>query len=303
MAHNYTKEDIYRMLDSGLRDAELSIKFGIGQSTLERYRARRRAEGKLGGGQLPVCEDRLVRESPPVNSEITKPKQKSIVMCIPDMHHPFCHPDALGFLKLVKKQFQPNHYICLGDEVDFHALSRYPKDPDGMSAGGELRAAIEGLVPFYKEFPIMRVCNSNHTARGHKQAFGAGIPQAFMAHISQVLNAPDGWTWHNEIEQDGVIYIHGDAGKHGQYAHVNYMKAFKQSVVIGHIHAYAGVNYEGRHFGMNTGCLIDSDAYAFAYGKNLPVKVNLGCGIVVNGTEAHFIPMQLDENKRWTGIL
>jgi hypothetical protein len=298
MAKKYSDMELDALLDKYGSARKASVASGVGESTLERRSSRRKIEKEMGAGYMP---------SPlaPSNEGIVSVapfRDKSIVMALPDMHHPFCHPDTLAFLVAVRNAYKPNHIICLGDEVDFHALSRYPKDPDGMSAGGELKAAIEGLIPFYKEFPNVRVCNSNHTARGHRQAFGAGIPQAFMAHISQVLNAPDGWTWHQEVEQDGVIYIHGDAGKHGQYAHVNYMKAFKQSVVIGHIHAYAGVNYEGRHFGMNTGCLIDPDGYAFAYGKNLPVKVNLGCGIIIDGKHAQFIPMRT-ENGRWIGTL
>jgi hypothetical protein len=97
--------------------------------------------------------------------------------------------------------------------------------------------------------------------------------------------------------------IHGDNGKSGAYAHVNYMKQRKGSVVIGHVHSYAGVNYEGDHFGMNTGCLIDKTAYCFKYAKNMLNSVNLGCGIVINGKAAHFLPMHLDKHDRWMGKL
>lgn len=117
------------------------------------------------------------------------------------------------------------------------------------------------------------------------------------------LNAPDGWKWASRHVIDDVMYIHGDAGKSGFTAHINYMKAFKRSMVIGHIHSYAGVNYEGRHFGMNAGCLIDVEAYCFKYAKHMPISVNLGCGVIKNGVEAHFIPMHIDSHDRWTGKL
>jgi hypothetical protein len=225
------------------------------------------------------------------------------VLAIPDMHHPFCHPDALAFLQLVRRTYQPTKIVCLGDEVDFHALSKYPKDPNGLSPGGELSRAIEALIPFYREFPEVLVCESNHTVRGHKLAFQAGIPQAFLAHISAVLNAPDGWKWASSWEIDGVRYFHGDAGRSGQYAHLAYLKAFKQPVVIGHIHSYGGVNFEGNHFAVNSGCLIDEAAYCFAYAKNMPIRPSLGCTIVSGGKSAHFIPMLLDSNQRWIGRL
>ncbi|WP_152051838.1 metallophosphoesterase [Tautonia marina] len=225
------------------------------------------------------------------------------VLVIPDMHHPFCHPDALEFLKAVRDAYKCDSVVCLGDEVDWHALSRYDHDPDGLSPGGELEAALVSIAPFYTAFPDVLVCTSNHTVRGHRKAYSAGIPAAFLKHISMVLHAPDGWEWRDEHRIDGVSYIHGDAGRSGQYAHIHYMKQAKRSVVIGHIHAFAGVAFEGQHFGMNTGCLIDSEAYAFAYGRKNLLPVSLGCGVVIEGREAHFIPMHLDDNKRWTGKL
>jgi hypothetical protein len=149
----------------------------------------------------------------------------------------------------------------------------------------------------------MLVCESNHTVRPWKQAFEAGLPAAFLPTISKAMQAPDGWTYKSRHMVDDVLYIHGDNGKSGQYAHVNYMKQRKGSVVIGHIHSYAGVNYEGNHFAMNTGCLIDKEAYCFKYAKNMLNNVNLGCGLVINGKSAHFIPMHLNDEGRWTGRL
>lgn len=226
--------------------------------------------------------------------------KQSIVLVIPDFHSPFGHPDALAFLKAVKRRFTPSHIVCLGDEVDFAAFSKYPKDPDGLNPGHELSAAIDGLIPFYLEFPEMKVCTSNHTVRPYKLMFGAGLPAAFYPSYSAMLNAPDGWEWRDYWEIDGVRYFHGE-GKSGANAHTQFMKAFKQSIVHGHIHSYAAVSYEGRHFAMNTGCLIDHHAYAFKYAKHMPVEVSIGCGIVIDGKAAYFIPMLRDANNRWLG--
>jgi len=233
-----------------------------------------------------------------------KIKAKShTVLVIPDMHHPFCHQDTLEFLKYIKKRFMPDTFVCLGDEIDGHAFSRYMPDPDGDGPGKELAKSIEALIPFYKEFPDMLVCESNHTVRPWKKAFDAGLPAAFLPSYSTLLDAPDGWVWKQRHEVDGVLYIHGDMGKSGAYAHQNYVKALKQSVVIGHIHAHAGVQYDGTLFGMNAGCLIDKDGYAFKYAKAYCNEVNLGCGLVIDGEVAYFLPMRVDENNRWIGRL
>lgn len=235
------------------------------------------------------------------NEKRDEPQNKqSVVLVIPDLHCPFEHPDALDFLKAVKKKFMPSKFVCLGDEADFHAFSKYPKDPDGLTAGKELELAKEHLVHFYVEFPEMLVCTSNHTVRPLKQMFMTGLPEAMYPTYATLLNAPDGWLWANQHVIDDVLYIHGE-GRSGQNAHTQFLKAYKRSVVIGHIHGHAAVSYEGEYFAMNTGCLIDTKAYAFKYARHMPIKVNLGCGLVINGRSAHFLPMLLDEHERWVG--
>ena len=86
------------------------------------------------------------RPAPRVRIKSTK---ENIVLAIPDLHCPFQHPDALEFIKHVRDRFHVTEVICLGDEIDAHAFSRWPKDPDGMGPGQELKAAIEALIPWY----------------------------------------------------------------------------------------------------------------------------------------------------------
>lgn len=230
-----------------------------------------------------------------------KPKD-SIVLAIPDLHCPFEHPDALAFLKAVKSKFVPTTIVCLGDEMDGHAFSRYMPDPDGDGPGQELARSIEHLIPFYKEFPEVLVCESNHTIRGWKKGFDAGLPQSFLRTVETVLEAPDGWRWASHHEIDGVFYTHGDPF-HGVNADRKWRQEKNQSVVIGHIHAHAGVKYHGSLFSANMGCLIDDEAYAFKYARKMPVRVNLGCGLIINGQVAHFIPMRVNNENRWIGRL
>ena len=72
------------------------------------------------------------------------------------------------------------------------------------------------------------------------------------------------------------------------------------SVVMGHLHSVAGVHYgagpKRRWFGLDVGCLIDREAYQFAYGKHLPKKPILGCGVVLDG-EGYFEPMKVEKYR------
>ena len=229
----------------------------------------------------------------------------SVVLAVPDLHAPFEHRDALAFLKAVKKKYKPTRIVFLGDEMDAHAISDYDSDPDGLSAGKELEKTIEHLQGFYKLFPKAMVCTSNHTARPFRAAYKYGIPKAFMKDYSEFLKAPKGWKWADEWEVDGVTYEHGE-GFTGQSAAIKSAQGNMSPTVIGHIHAFAGIQYNAnsKHliYGFNAGCLIDRHAYAFNYGKKIKNKPILGCGIIINGIPL-FVPLVLKRNGRWTGKL
>lgn len=227
----------------------------------------------------------------------------STVLAIPDLHCPFQHPDAFKFLKAVKRKYKPNEVVCLGDEMDAHAISMHDSDPDGLGAGDELTAAITELKKLYKIFPKVKVCTSNHGSLPYRRAYKFGLPRAFLKSYKEFLQAPAGWTWADEHEVDGIIYEHGESFA-GQQGAIKSANANMQSTVIGHIHAFAGIQYSANQkhliFGFNVGCLIDNSAYAFAYGKKFKAKPILGCGIIKDGIPT-FIPMLLDKQGRWLG--
>jgi hypothetical protein len=43
--------------------------------------------------------------------------------------------------------------VFIGDIIDNHASSYHETDPDGMSAGHELRLAIQNIKKWYEAFP------------------------------------------------------------------------------------------------------------------------------------------------------
>jgi len=227
------------------------------------------------------------------------------VLAIPDMHSPFLHRDAVAFLGAVKQKQKPDKVVCLGDEIDAHALSNYDADPDGMSAGDELRRAIEDLQPVYKMFPNVMVCTSNHTARPYRKAYKHGIPRSLMREYRDWLEAPAGWEWRDKWIIDGVHYIHGE-GFSGAAGAIKAAQAHMASTVIGHLHSDAGIAFLSNSakliWGLNAGWLGDRRAYSMAYGKHLAKRPILGCGIVNRGMP-FFLPMVLNRHGRWTGEL
>ena len=230
-------------------------------------------------------------------------KGKKVVLVIPDLQIPYEHKDALSFMRYVSDAFAPDEVVCIGDEVDQMALSRFDPDPEADGAGPELRKAINKLKKWYEVFPHVKVCTSNHTGRVQKKAFHAGIPEAYMRPIREWMEAPEGWEWRDNWEIDGVRYEHGD-NQGGMYAARNLAIRNRQSTVIGHHHSHGAVFYVANDnemiFGLNSGCLIDINAIAFKYARGSAFKPTLGCGVIVEGVP-YFIPMMLKANGRWTG--
>lgn len=232
-----------------------------------------------------------------------------LLFVIADSQEPFAHQDYLDFCKFVYDE-QGRHIqkdrkrvMHVGDEIDLHALGKWPMDPNGKSAGDEIEEAKHRMRFWFSVFPDVSVCVSNHTYRGFKKAFLSGIPTQFLKDLNEVLGAPPGWKWQERWIIDNICFEH-EENVSGPMACLRAALANRMNTVIGHQHTNAGVIYSGSFndeiWGMNVGCGIDIDQYAFKYGRALRNKPNLGCGIVLYGTP-YFIPMKLDQHKRWTG--
>ena len=225
-------------------------------------------------------------------------------LVLPDLHIPFEHPDALAFVQAVDAFWFPGRkriVVNLGDEIDSHSISRHMPDPDGKGAKDEFQQAIVQLQAWYRAFPKMYLCSSNHTMRPWKKAYEVGLPKMFMKSVKEVLKAPIMWEWADRWVFNGVVFEHGEnvSGPTGA------LKAAQQnqaSTVIGHLHSFGGVIHAtsmmNNIWGMNAGCLIDVEQYAFSYAKNYRNKPTLGCGVIKNGNP-YFVPMLLDAEGRW----
>lgn len=162
------------------------------------------------------------------------------------------------------------------------------------SPSDELLLAIESMEKFYLEFPNVEVCESNHGMRLFRKARVTGMPSMVLRRYEEILNYPEGWKINESVEIDGVYYFHGEGLSQSSWRTAH--EKLKQSIVIGHLHSGAGVMYSRnkrkQYFSMNAGCLIDPTHKAFDYGKHMLTKPNVGCGIVLDGEEAYFIPLK-----------
>jgi len=231
------------------------------------------------------------------------------VLFFTDPQLPFEHKDALDFCVALKETYKPTVVVCGGDEVDQHALGQWEHDPDGYSSGHEADLVIERIELWYKAFPRTKVCTSNHTDRIFRKAFKHGIPKRYIRDYKEFLNAPIGWTWKDFWIIDDVRYEHGHhlGSGSGSNATKQIPALNMQSTAFGHFHSFAGIQYlhneaRGILFGLNGGCLIDPDRYAFKYAYHNKKKAILGASIIKKGIP-HFFPLIQDRYKRWVGKL
>lgn len=215
------------------------------------------------------------------------------VLVISDLHEPYSHPDAMRFLARTAKQYRTTHAVCIGDEVDAHAWSRWPKHPKADNAEREIDRARKRLQRLASFGPI-KFCESNHARRAYSQLEAAGVPARFARRWPDVIGAPAGWTWASEWQVDGVRYFHGE-GYAGAQANRLAALDSRGPVVMGHVHTLAGsvhlATQRGSWWGLSVGCLIDAKHPAFGYGRSHRKRPVLGCGVVLDGVPL-FVPMR-----------
>ena len=221
---------------------------------------------------------------------------------ISDLQIPFEAINALKFCKAVAKDFgiKPENCYNVGDEIDQYFGSQYGKSVNGnLSALSELEITKEKMLAWYLAFPQMKLAVSNHGLRWARKAFAAEIPSQMIIPYQKIINAPKAWRWQESWDipsKHPMRMIHG-MGYSGQVGHRNAAIDAGKSVVMGHLHANAGISYVRTEtqstWGMNTGCLIDPKALAFEYGKYNRNKPVLGIGVVVDdGLTPIFVPYE-----------
>lgn len=231
-------------------------------------------------------------------------KSKSLLV-ISDLHCPYQHPDTVRFLKACKAKFKPDTVVCIGDEVDFHALSYHESNPDLASAGDELEKAIIALQPIYKLFPKVTVIESNHGSMVLRKAMTGGIPIKALKSYNDILDAPKGWKWVFDAivqtELGPVYFCHGKSTTPGKLA-----SQYGMSTVQGHYHEKSQINYistpERLMFDAHTGCLADDKSLALGYNKVNPKRPIVSILVIINGIP-QIIPMVLNYKGRWTNKL
>ena len=234
------------------------------------------------------------------------------VLILPDLQMPAQHPDALKFLKAIKKKFKINEVYGIGDTSDQQVWSNYDKSPDCPSVTVELMELQATVKEFAKVFPKVKVVLSNHDDRVLRKIRGAGIPKSLISDdevLRRALECPKTWTFHDRFVlktvRGDVLLIHGHQ-RGVTRAAGNTTNKTHMSTVFGHMHSLAHVVYRntarGMCFEMCVGSLIDDNNQAFDYNNLDLSRPILTAGVIINGVP-QLIPMFLNNKGRWDNKL
>lgn len=210
---------------------------------------------------------------------------KNNVLVIGDLHLPFTDINYLKFCREQQERFNCGTVIQIGDIVDHHAQSFHASDADGLSARDELILAVKQLQDWYKVFPEVTITLGNHDRIIARKLFSVGISQRWMKPLGEVLETPN-WKFVEQIIHNNIMYVHGEGGTAVKKASDEMI-----SVCQGHLHTEGYIQFlnGGKNFGMQVGCGIDFNTYAFAYAQRGKRPV-LSCGVVLNQSPI-LIPM------------
>lgn len=235
-------------------------------------------------------------------SNICNEHDNSRILVISDLHIPYHHPDSLIFLSYLKDKYNPTRVICMGDELDKHAMSYHEHDPDLPSAGDELKLSFPVIQELYQMFPLMDILESNHGSLVWRKAKTSGIPKYYLKSYNDILNVGEGWKWYFDLT------IQLPNGQHCYFHHgkINNITRLTQQMgmnaVQGHYHESLRIDYWGNptglFWGMQTGCLIDDNSYAFNYNNVNIKRPVIGTGLIINSLPV-LEPMILDKDGRW----
>lgn len=290
------KLEAIKLAKTGKSWRKISTEIGVSKSTVSDYLRKEFSQ--------VVLDSRKASDIYSVRKGDNVEHDNSRILLISDLHIPYHHQDAVEFLVHLEEKYNPTRIICLGDEVDGHALSFHDNDPDLPSAGDEIRQALPVIAELFKIFPQMDILESNHGSLVWRKAKVFGIPKHYIKSYNEVLGVDSGWKWSFDLTVDlpngQKCYMH-----HGKTSNIIQLsQQMGMCASQGHYHETFKIDYWGNstglYWGMQCGCLIDDNKLAFNYNNVNIKRPIIGTGLIIDSMPV-LEPMRLNSEGRWVG--
>ena len=193
---------------------------------------------------------------------MTKKKHdNSRILTISDKHLPYQHPDTVRFLRALKKRVKPTRVICVGDEVDYHAMVYRKGKHNGIP-----RKMLRDYGDILESPPGWNWQNTLKVKLPNGQLL-------FVCHGMQKCGL-------KLAEKMGMCTLQG-------HYHTEFSIKY-------------GSSPAQLFWSMQIGCLIDDDALAFHYNKVTAGRPVIGTGVIID-SHPYLVPMVLAKGGRWDG--
>jgi len=185
------------------------------------------------------------------------------------------------------KEYRPSIVVMNGDVMDFPQISRHP--PIGHAKLPDLADEIEAAKDYLHEIELAtpRSCKliwslGNHCAR-YEVRLATVAPEYARLHGHSLKDHFPAWEacWRCDINDDVVVKHRHKGGIHAP--HNSTLWAGK-TTITGHLHSQKVspfTDYHGTRWGVDTGCLAEPEAQAFAdYTEKNPLNWRSGFGVL-----------------------
>lgn len=218
---------------------------------------------------------------------------KGPVGIIPDMQFPGHIDNALEFILDTGSDYGVQDWICVGDLIDHHYISRHPVETDAWNPRQEVALVRQELKAWVKAFPNLWLAKGNHDLIPNFRAASLGMPDLYLKSLNEIYGLPNTWVWDDQFTFFNRTLLDHGMGSGGMYGAKNTGNKLACSYIQGHTHGYGGVFDLPSPFGdraaMNVGCLMDAEKYNARYAKYyFKVPVSLGMGIAFADDEMFF---------------
>lgn len=212
---------------------------------------------------------------------------------------PWTNINSLNKIYLAIEKEQPDIIVQIGDLYDLFSFSKFARTHDLCTPNHEItegRAYAESFWKNCKEFApgaSLYQIKGNHDARIFMRAEEKYPEIASILRIDHLWEFPGVTTIddvRDELEIDGILYIHGYRSKLGDH-----MRYFLKPVVCGHSHTGGCVFMRlGRNiiWELNVGFIADDGAVPLQYTKTKTTRWTQGYGII-DSQGPRFCPIDL----------
>ena len=222
------------------------------------------------------------------------------VLAIGDLHLRWERLGYFNFCSDICEEYNCDKIMFMGDVVESHGVSFHIRHPNAPGSLKEYEQTKKAVARWYKRFPKAVVTIGNHDERLIRLAHTVGIPESRLKSFEDDWNTPT-WKWKYDHVIDDVYYYHG-TGQGGVYPASNAVRKMLMSCVLGHNHSASGIkwyaNPKRRIFACDTGCGIDDEAMAFAYGKHNKQRSILSCAVIIDGVP-YVEPMPCSRGEKY----